>query len=490
APVTQDLLRLALDLLLLARDEGDDVVDDVEGQDPALAARARDRLKRGHHHGAHAEGVVQRLERDGQAGGRAVGDGRDEAAPAARAALVVESLGVRIVDAGDQDWDIGLIAKGGGSADDRHPFRKARLPDFRDLFGDGAEDQVERLCEELLIVQAWQREERAVGAALGEPPTGTGWVAQRVAERFSRRALGGADRGHTEPWVPLERGQHLLPREAGGSEHADAQVLGHATTAGAFSAAASACSKSAARAFASCRRCPSRTSKSSVVLRPLPVMQITTVSSRRMRPLATSSASPATTTPPAGSLRMPSVCASSAIASWTAAELLHHLERQRLAALRVKGAEVDVDDRPAVEVSELDAQPVDIVVGAVDLDDGRAVSAGGANFARLQSGRNEDQGTKSGARGVGRHRAGEVSGGGAGERVEAIGTREVGGDCDVAVLEGPGWIQGVVLEIEMVETEHLPEVGRFHQGREAGSQVDRLAGGGRHQLAIAPDGVG
>src|SRR5207244_4068256 len=141
APVTQDLLRLALDLLLLARDEGDDVVDDVEGQDPALAARARDRLKRGHHHGAHAEGVVQRLERDGQAGGRAVGDGRDEAAPAAR-------------------------------------------------------------------------------AAPGEPPAGTGWVAQRVAERFSRRALGGADRGHTEPWVPLERGQHLLPREAGGSEHA------------------------------------------------------------------------------------------------------------------------------------------------------------------------------------------------------------------------------------------------------------------------------
>src|SRR5438132_1619929 len=91
---------------------------------------------------------------------------------------------------------------------------------------DGAEDQVERLCQELLIVQAWQREERAVGAALGEPPTGTGWVAQRVAERFSRRALGGADRGYTEPWVPLERGQHLLPREAGGAGHAGAEVLG------------------------------------------------------------------------------------------------------------------------------------------------------------------------------------------------------------------------------------------------------------------------
>src|SRR6266566_930753 len=289
APVTKDLLRLALDLLLLARDEGNDVVDHVECQDSALAARSRDRLERGHHHGAHAEGVMQRLQRYGQPGGRTVGDRRDEAAPAARAALVMEGLGMRIIDAGDQDRDVGLVAKGGGGADDRHPFRKAWLPDFGDLFGNGAEDQVERLGEELLIVETRQGEQRGVGAALGKPAAGTRWVAQRVAERFSRRAFGGADRGHTEPWVPIERGQYLLPREAAGAEDADAQALAHATTAGAFSAAASACSKSAVRAFSSCRRCPSRTSKSSVVLRP-----------------------------PAGSLKMPSVCASSAIPSWTA----------------------------------------------------------------------------------------------------------------------------------------------------------------------------
>src|SRR5205814_2513021 len=105
--------------------------------------------------------------------------------------------------------------------------------------------------------------------------------------------------------------------------------------------------------------------------------------------------------------------------------------------------------------------PVDIVVGAVDLDDGRAVGTGGADFARLQAGGDEDQGAKSGARRVSRHRAGEVSGGGAGERVEAVGLREVGGDRDVAVLERPGWIQSVIFEIEMVETEHLAEVGRL-----------------------------
>src|SRR5438132_2096390 len=42
----------------------------------------------------------------------------------------------------------------------------------------------------------------------------------------------------------------------------------------------------------------------------------------------------------------------------------------------------------------------------------------------------------------------------------------------------------------MVEAQHLPEVGRLHQRREAGPQVDRFPGGGWQQLAIAPDGVG
>src|SRR5207302_2027662 len=96
-------------------------------------------------------------------------------------------------------------------------------------------------------------------------------------------------------------------------------------------------------------------------------------------------------------------------------ELLHDLERQCLAAFRIEGAEVDVDDRPAVQISELNAQPVDVVVGAIDLDDGGAVRAGGSNFPRLEVGGDENQGMHSGARGVGGHRAGAVSGGRGGE---------------------------------------------------------------------------
>src|ERR1700694_691053 len=41
----------------------------------------------------------------------------------------------------------------------------------------------------------------------------------------------------------------------------------------------------------------------------------------------------------------------------------------------------------------------------------------------------------------------------------------------------------------MVEAEHLPQVGRFHQRREASPQVDGFAGRGRQQFAIAPDRV-
>src|SRR5438132_1491410 len=113
-----------------------------------------------------------------------------------------------------------------------------------------------------------------------------------------------------------------------------------------------------------------------------------------------------------------------------------------------------------------------------------------AAWMRLEVGGDEDQGAHSGARGVGGHRAGEVSGGRAGERVEAVGAREVGRDRDITVLERPRRVEGVVLQIEVVEAQHLPEVARLHQGREARPQVDWLAIRGRQQLAIAPDRVG
>src|SRR5207253_2349544 len=118
------------------------------------------------------------------------------------------------------------------------------------------------------------------------------------------------------------------------------------------------------------------------------------------------------------------------------AELLDDFERQRLAAFGIERTQVDVDDGPAILVGQLGAEPVDIVVGALDFDDRGAVRAGGANLAGLEVRRDEDERAQTGARRVGRDRAGQIAGGGTGKRVEAVGEREVGGDGDIAVFEG------------------------------------------------------
>ena len=51
------------------------------------------------------------------------------------------------------------------------------------------------------------------------------------------------------------------------------------------------------------------------------------------------------------------------------AELLGDLVGERLRALRVVGAEVDVDERPAALLRQLGAEAVDVVVVAVDADE-------------------------------------------------------------------------------------------------------------------------
>ena len=66
------------------------------------------------------------------------------------------------------------------------------------------------------------------------------------------------------------------------------------------------------------------------------------------------------------------------------AELLGGLERERLRALGVVRAHVDVHERPLVHAGELGAQAVDVVVVAVDRDDVAAVDRGGDDLALLE----------------------------------------------------------------------------------------------------------
>ena len=135
------------------------------------------------------------------------------------------------------------------------------------------------------------------------------------------------------------------------------------------------------------------------------------------------------------------------------AELLGDLERERLAALGVERPEVDVDEGPALLVGDLEAEPVDVVVRAVDADDRRAVAQGVVDLRRLEVRRDEDEGTQPERGRGGGGRPGEVAGRGAGERVEAELDGPGRGDRDDAVLEAQRRVAGVVLEPEAIDAE-------------------------------------
>lgn len=104
----EDLCGFPLDLVFLAANVRDHVVEDVHAGDAGVAA-AGDGLQGGDGDGAEAaKGVVQRFERHDEAGGRAVCVGHDEAArQAVVQALVWDHRKVRGVDEGHhqrRDW--------------------------------------------------------------------------------------------------------------------------------------------------------------------------------------------------------------------------------------------------------------------------------------------------------------------------------------------------------------------------------------------------
>ena len=98
------------------------------------------------------------------------------------------------------------------------------------------------------------------------------------------------------------------------------------------------------------------------------------------------------------------------------AELLGDLVRERLRALGVVRAQVDVDEAPRQLERELHREPRAVVVGAVDGVDRRAVDGGRGELLRLEVGRDEDGGIEALRRGARRDRTGEVAGRRARER--------------------------------------------------------------------------
>ena len=143
-------------------------------------------------------------------------------------------------------------------------------------------------------------------------------------------------------------------------------------------------------------------------------------------------------------------------------------KRERLRALGVVGAQVHVHERPRMLAGELGAEPVDVVVVAVDRDQVGAVDAGREDLLLLEVGGHEHVGLEARGSGVGGDGVGEVAGGGAGDHLvaELLGLRD--GDVDDAVLEGVRRVGGVVLDVDLADAEPLGEPLGPDQRREAG----------------------
>ena len=169
------------------------------------------------------------------------------------------------------------------------------------------------------------------------------------------------------------------------------------------------------------------------------------------------------------------------------AERLGDLVGEGLGALGVERPEVDVDEAPAGLVGDLEAQPVDVVVGALDRHDRGAVGERMVDLGRLEVGRDEDVGRQADRRGSRRRRAGEVAGRCAGQRLDAELERPGGRDRDGAVLERQRRVARVVLDPQLLETERRGEALGRQQGRGPDGQTARRRRIDREELGVAPD---
>ena len=170
--------------------------------------------------------------------------------------------------------------------------------------------------------------------------------------------------------------------------------------------------------------------------------------------------------------------------------MLGDFEAHALRAFGVIRAQVHVHESPAVFARDLGAEPVDLVVRAVDADDVRAIDERAEHLALLEVGRNEHVALQARRRGVGGDGIREVAGRSAGDDLEAELARPAQRHGDHAILEGEGGvIDRVVLDVELRDAQRLGEPVALDQRREADHRADGRRAVDRQQLAIAPHGL-
>ena len=168
------------------------------------------------------------------------------------------------------------------------------------------------------------------------------------------------------------------------------------------------------------------------------------------------------------------------------AELLGDLEAEGARALGVVGPHVDVDEGPRLGLRHLRAEPVHVVVGALDHHERRVVDAAADDLALLEVVRDEDDRLHPGAGAVRGDGVREVAGAGAGDAGVAELARLRDRDGDDAVLERPRRVDGVVLDPEPLEAERRRQVVGAQQRREARPEVHAVLRLGRQQVGVAP----
>src|SRR5438094_6972 len=178
----------------------------------------------------------------------------------------------------------------------------------------------------------------------------------------------------------------------------------------------------------------------SVVFRPLPVMQTTVVSSGLMRPCAISFWVTPAVTPPAVSVKIPSVSASS------------------LMATTISGSETSSAQPPESRICFMAKGPS----GGLPMASARAVDGGVENFRRLEVSGDEYAGVKSLLGGLRSDGVGEITGRGATDSGEMESARSGESRGHDAIFEGEGReANGVILEIEILQS---PFCGKLLRG--------------------------
>jgi len=167
--------------------------------------------------------------------------------------------------------------------------------------------------------------------------------------------------------------------------------------------------------------------------------------------------------------------------------LLGDLIAHRLRAFGVVGAQVHVHEAPVVAVGNLRAQAVDVVVIAIDANQGCAVDLGVENLGGLKIGRHQDEGFEAQACGLRGNCVGQVAGGGAADRVKSKGLGIGQRHGDHTILEAQrGQADGVVFDVEIGGSDVRAKPRRLHERCQTGRRLRLVGVGNRQQGAISP----